>query len=163
MVVTRSVASAVVLMLLLAGCSVKRTDAGASAEVKAYVPGTGDIMVENQMHHAKLWFAGQDGNWPLAQYELNELREGFDHVKTYHPTFKKKPTAPMIDQYVAGPLDELDKAVQGKNQAAFGTGFDDLTNGCNGCHKEFGMDMNVIQRPTSPPFSNQDFEPARPG
>jgi hypothetical protein len=147
------------LGVLLCGCSVEHQPSAQTAP--AYVTGTGEIMGENQVRHEKLWFAGTAQNWPLAEYETSELREGFDDVRTFHPTFKKKPTAPMIDQYVAGPLSEVEKAIADKNEAEFTTGFNDLTNGCNGCHKEFGMGFNVIQRPTSPPFSNQSFEPAK--
>jgi hypothetical protein len=42
-----------------------------------YVPGLGELMSANQMRHAKLWFAGEAGNWPLAAYDLDELKEGF--------------------------------------------------------------------------------------
>ena len=146
-------------LALLAGC--QRVETAPKDGAEPYVIGTGEIMGENQVRHEKLWFAGTAQNWPLAQYETSELREGFDDVKTFHPTFKKKPTGPMIDQYVAGPLGEVDKAIKDRSEAEFTTGFNDLTNGCNGCHKEFGMGFNVIQRPTSPPFSNQSFEPAK--
>ena len=33
-----------------------------------------------QMRHIKLWFAGRAGNWPLADYEIDQLKEGFDDV-----------------------------------------------------------------------------------
>jgi len=147
------------MAVLLASC--QRVEAPAKSDAKPYVIGTGEIMGQNQMRHAKLWFAGADNNWPLAQYEVDELHEGFDDVKTFHPTFKKRATAPLIDEFVAGPLGELDKAVKDKNEGEFTTAFDDLTNGCNGCHKEIGFGFNVIKRPTSPPFSNQEFEPAK--
>ncbi|HVX51453.1 MAG TPA: hypothetical protein VHB48_14915, partial [Chitinophagaceae bacterium] len=32
----------------------------------AYKPGLGEFMGGIQMHHAKLYFAGQSGNWKLA-------------------------------------------------------------------------------------------------
>ncbi len=159
----KAVASAVAMGLLLTGCSVKKTDSGKPAEAKPYVIGMGDIMGQNQMRHAKLWFAGSARNWPLAQYEVDELNEGFGDVKTFHPTFKKRPTAPLVDEFVAQPLGELDKAVKDRNEAEFTTAFDDLTNGCDGCHKELGFGFNVIQRPTSPEYTNQQFAPVKPG
>ena len=155
----RLVASASVALLVLAGCSVKKSDNGSAAP--SYVIGIGEIMGQNQMRHAKLWFAGTDQNWPLANYEVDELREGFDDVKTFHPSVENRATAPLIDEFVARPLGELDKAVKDKNEGEFTAAFDDLTNGCNGCHKEIGFGFNVIKRPTSPPFSNQEFEPVK--
>jgi hypothetical protein len=156
---TKLIGAVALAGLLLSGC--QRVEPAAKGEAKPYVIGMGEIMGQNQMRHAKLWFAGTDGNWPLAQYEVDELHEGFDDVKGFHPTFKKMATAPMIDEFVAQPLAELDKAVKDKNSAEFTTGFDDLTMGCNGCHKQVGFGFNVIKRPTSPPFTNQEFEPAK--
>jgi hypothetical protein len=107
---------------LLAGCSVQHQ---ASPQPKPYVIGMGDIMLENQLHHSKLWFAGSAGNWPLAQYEAKELRGGFARVLTLHPTFKKKPTEPLVQEFMADPLGELDKAVRIKNEAMFTAAYDD--------------------------------------
>src|SRR6185436_10207658 len=50
-----------------------------------YIPGFGEIMSLQQMRHTKLWLAGQAGNWPLAEYELEELGEGFDDVVKFYP------------------------------------------------------------------------------
>src|SRR4051812_29415329 len=51
-----------------------------------YIPGLGEIMTLQQMRHLKLWFASQAGNWSLADYELDELKEGFEDVVKYSPT-----------------------------------------------------------------------------
>ncbi|WP_283744478.1 hypothetical protein [Sideroxydans sp. CL21] len=50
----------------------------AAVHQENYVPGMGEIMGSTQMRHAKLWFAGKSGNWDLASYELDEIREGMD-------------------------------------------------------------------------------------
>lgn len=117
----------------------------------------------NQMRHAKLWFAGQAGNWPLAAYEIDELREGFGDVERYHPHHKDvpEPIGQLVQEYVGGPLADLDKAVADKDHGEFNAAFDALTNGCNGCHEAAHFGFNVIRRPTSPPYSNQSFEPAK--
>ena len=31
----------------------------------------------SRMRHIKLWFAGHAGNWPLADYEIGELKRRF--------------------------------------------------------------------------------------
>lgn len=127
----------------------------------AYVIGLGEIMGLNQMRHAKLWFAGRAGNWPLAAYELDEMREGFDDAKRYHDHHKgvPQPLSKMIPAFVDPPLAELDKAVAARDKAAFTVAFDHLTDGCNGCHRAADFGFNVIQRPTVPPYSNQSFAP----
>src|ERR1700692_621005 len=50
----------------------------AEAAKEPYAPGLGEIMTLTQMRHLKLWLAGAAKNWELADYELDELKEGFD-------------------------------------------------------------------------------------
>jgi len=37
----------------------------------SYKPGFGEFMSNIQMHHAKLWFAGINQNWELADFEIH--------------------------------------------------------------------------------------------
>ena len=53
----------------------------ARLEQERYVPGFGEFMNAIQLHHAKLWFAGQQGNWPLAAYETDEMEEVLANLK----------------------------------------------------------------------------------
>lgn len=131
----------------------ERTDA-------SYVPGMGEIMATTQMRHAKLWFAGQAGNWPLASYELDEIEEGLADAVKYHPVFKQDaPVAAMLDKYTARPLGELRNAVTAKDAAEFRRSFQHLTQACNGCHQAAGQGFIVIKRPGPNQFGNQEFAP----
>ncbi|OCC23479.1 hypothetical protein MB02_12150 [Croceicoccus estronivorus] len=147
---------------MLAGCGNRVEDRQGRGDPPAYVAGLGEIMGLNQMRHAKLWFAGKAENWPLAAYEIDEIREGFGDAERYHPRHKTvpEPMRQMIEEYVDGPLAHLDGAVRKQDNVAFITAFDDLTQGCNACHRASGFGYNVVTRPTSPPYSNQSFAPA---
>jgi len=151
-------------LLLTVSCSEQDNQTGSDRELKppAYVIGLGEIMGLNQMRHAKLWFAGQAGNWPLAAYEIDELREGFADAALYHNRHKSvpRPLNEMIPEYMDRPLADLETAVREKDRAAFVGTFDELTQGCNACHREAGFGFNVVTRPTRPPVSNQSFAPA---
>ncbi len=48
--------------------------------MEPYAPGLGEIMGGIQTHHAKLWYAGINDNWKLAQYEIDELKERFEQA-----------------------------------------------------------------------------------
>ena len=71
-------------VIFLAGCSQQQNvNSNAALEVKVadmektiddLKPGLGEIMGVIQQHHAKLYYAGTKANWPLAEYELDELR-----------------------------------------------------------------------------------------
>ena len=126
-----------------------------------FTPGLGEIMTLTQMRHAKLWFAGQAGNWPLAAYELDELHEGLQDVATFHPTHKDAPLPipALIDKIMADPLKELEKTIDAHDVTGFTPAFDALTEGCNACHRATNFGFNVVTRPGANPYSNQTFLP----
>jgi hypothetical protein len=135
--------------------------AGPAGNVEPYYPEIGEIMMFQQLRHGKLWFAGGAGNWPLADYEIKELREGFETVAKYYPTFNNVPLAEMIDTIRDTNFAELDKAVAERDHGQFVRAFDRLTTACNSCHQANDLAFISIQRPTTPPFSNQTFAPRK--
>lgn len=124
-----------------------------------YVPGLGEIMSLQLMRHSKLWLAGSQKNWPLADYELDELREGFEDAQRFHQTHEDVPVGAMIKSLTPAPLEALDKAISAKNSAAFAKSFDQLTAACNTCHRGAKRGFIVITRPTASLFPNQRFAP----
>jgi hypothetical protein len=120
----------------------------------ADVPGLGEIMTLQQLRHIKLWFAGHAGNWPLANYEIGELNEGFEDVQ-------KLLGGDTVEKMVGAPIKALQQAVNDKNSAAFAAAFDNLTAGCNSCHHTLDHPFIVIQRPTLLPYSDQSFTPQK--
>lgn len=113
------------------------------------------------MRHAKLWFAGQQRNWPLASYELDELKEGFDDASRFHPRDAGVPIAEMIPQLTSGPLAALRSAIDQRQPQRFAASYDQLTAACNACHAGAGHGFIRITRPRAPDFTNQQFAPAR--
>jgi hypothetical protein len=149
--------TALVAMALFAPGSVFAQDAAKPAMEAASPPdptGLGEIMTLQQLRHIKLWFAGHGGNWPLADYELDELDEGFDDIG-------KIVGSDLVDKQVGAPVKALEKAVEDKNRTAFDAAFDQLSAGCNSCHRSLDRKFIVIQRPTSLPYSNQNFAPQK--
>jgi hypothetical protein len=122
-------------------------------------PGLGEIMSLQQMRHSKLWFAGSAGNWPLADYELDELKEGFDDERKLFPTHDGVRLTPLLEVIEKTAMPDLAKAVAAQDAAKFADAFDALTAACNGCHQGARHGFIVIQRPTSLPYSNQSFAP----
>ena len=67
---------------------------------KSYVPGLEQFMNVILIEHNKLWFAGKARNWPLAAYELGEIKEVMSDVQDHVPTFKSLPLADMLDAVI---------------------------------------------------------------
>ena len=129
----------------------------AEAGKQVYVPGLGEIMALQQIRHAKLWFAGSNKNWELADYELDELREGFSDAANLHPVHDQILVAMLVDKITTKPLAEVGKAIEEKNSALFNNAFDGLTMACNACHRAAKHPYIVIKRPDVLPFGNQEF------
>lgn len=151
-----SVAPLVAAALFAAGTALAQDAAQppADAASSSEGPGLPEIMILQQLRHIKLWFAGHGGNWPLADYELDELSGGFDDVG-------KLVGGDFVDKQVGAAMQALQKAVADKNRQAFDTAFDQLSAGCNSCHRSLDRKFIVIQRPTLQPYSNQNFAPQK--
>ena len=139
--------------------------AGACGTDQVYTPGLGEIMTLTQMRHTKLWFAGQAGNWPLASYEIDELKEGMEDAVIFHPAHKDSPLPipDLIDKIMTLPVRKLGEAVDARDPEKFRNAFDELTSACNQCHMAANLGFNVVIRPTANPYTNQIFQPAHPG
>jgi hypothetical protein len=122
----------------------------ANAQEAPAPPKISDIMAQQQMRHIKLWFAGRSGNWPLAAYELDELKDGFEDVNEQFG-------GDSVEKAVGAPISAVDKAIEAKDRAAFTGAFDKLTAGCNSCHHLLDHSFIVIKRPDLLPYSDQSF------
>ncbi|MDB5132190.1 MAG: hypothetical protein JWR02_1939 [Mucilaginibacter sp.] len=120
----------------------------------AYVPGTGEIMNSIIVsHHLKLWLAGQQKNWVLAEYERHMLLGGFTRIQKYH---KGTPEAAAVAMIFPA-MDAVKKAIQDKDANAFKSNYALLTNSCNTCHQALKYEFNVITVPTAGRPENQSF------
>ena len=119
-----------------------------------YKPGFGEFMSSVQVHHAKLWFAGQNQNWELADFEIHEMMEAIENIQKYQTERKESKVIGLIDPA----LDSVNAAIQQKSPLLFNSSYKLLTATCNNCHRETNFDFNVVKIPDTPPFSNQDFK-----
>lgn len=122
-----------------------------------YRPGLGEFMLGIQLHHAKLWFAGQNNNWELADFEVHEIGETLDDIKKYCTDRPEVKSIGMIDPAISS----IDAAIKKKDRALFTKSFIALTANCNSCHKDNQHGFNVITIPTALPVTNQDFKPVK--
>lgn len=120
----------------------------------AYKPGFGEFMSSIQVHHNKLWFAGESQNWKLADFEIHEIQESIDDIEKYQTERQESKKIEMIKPA----LDSVIHAVDQENSTAFKSSFIFLTNTCNSCHKATNFEFNQVKLPDHPPFSNQVFK-----
>lgn len=93
-----------------------------------YHPSLGDLMtMAVQPRHAKLGLAGQERNWPYAQYELSELRNAFARVARTIPTYRSIDMAAVIGALTTEPLKAVEQAIQAQDARQFKTAYAGLT------------------------------------
>ena len=145
--------------IIVAACAAASLAALADEQTPAplYKPRLNSLMMLTQLGHFKLWYAGAVQNWPLANYELEQIRASIDLAKALYPNSDKSNMDTMKPA-----ADELDKAIQAKNSAKFASAFGRLTAACNACHEDTGLGFIKIREPRlSPietsPFSDESF------
>lgn len=126
-----------------------------SLKQSSYKPGLGDFMSRIQVHHAKLYFAGTNSNWQLADFEIHELRETVEGIVKYRSDRKESQMVIMLYPV----LDSVSMSVKQQNPELFKTTYTALTGTCNNCHDAVNYKFNYVKIPDAPPFSNQVFEP----
>ena len=156
----RTIAAALAILLLPFAAGAQ-TPAGKDApkEAKVYIPGLEQFMNVILIEHNKLWFAAKARNWPLAEYELGEIKEVMGDVQEIVPVFKNLPLKDMLDAVITKEIVDLEKAIEAKDFKKFAAGYDKLNAACNSCHQGTENGFIVIKRPTTPAFTNQDYRP----
>ncbi len=158
------VLSLFLLTLVIASCSDQgnntqqlqaRIDSLQQRLNNSYKPGLGEFMLGIQEHHAKLWFAGINKNWALADFEVHEIGETVDDIKQYCTDRPEIKSIGTIDPGIAA----INNAIKQKDVDQFKKGFVELTNNCNTCHRNNQHGFNVIIIPAGLPFDNQNFKP----
>jgi hypothetical protein len=158
-----AIGAAVLLVLSTAGTA-QTAPGPAAASAPAvnpmpdYHPSLGDLMtMAIQPRHTKLGLAGQQGNWPYAQYELSELRNAFARVARTIPIYRNIDMAAVTGALTTEPLKAVEQAINAQDVGQFKTAYAGLTTACNACHLSQDHAPVVIRVPSSNPYPDQDF------
>jgi hypothetical protein len=92
-------------------------------------PGLGTVMIEYARRMGHVWFAGEAGNWDLAQYQVIEMREIQETAETTRPA-----RAPALKAFESSFLEPLEQATKDKDKAKFESAYRSAIQGCNSCH-----------------------------
>ena len=161
------IAAALVLMLAVtAHAQTPSAPAAIAAKPQDYRPGFADLMLTYvQPRHAKLGLAGREGNWPLAAFNLKELKHALEAAGQQVPKWRELLIPDMTQAVIAGPITALEAAIKARDATAFQREFQQLTAGCNACHAAANLAYITIKAPADPTgqstFPNQEFAPAK--
>jgi hypothetical protein len=117
----------------------------------------GDLMATVQLRHSKLWYAGNLKNWPLADYELQQLDATLKQVA------RTDPNTPASDLTATEkPTSLIGESIKVEDRAKFQQAFAQMTVECNNCHRAAGRAFIIIRKPSFPSvYSNQAYAPSK--
>ncbi len=149
--------AAIAVFIMGASLPVLAEDQQPANSQERYKPRLNLVMVATQLAHFKLWYAGVVQNWPLAIYELAQIRAGIDDAKSLYPNSAASNMAMM-----APAANDLEDAMKAKDATKFLSAYSKLTAECNSCHEASGFGFIKIRDPRlSPietsPFSDESF------
>lgn len=125
-------------------------------------PELGQQMLELQIRHDRLWWAGQAGNWNLAYYMVSELGEtlrGIEQTNGDAPELQPAKLSEVMLEIMNPAIRGVQDALAKKDKAEFAKSFDRLSASCNACHATAGVQFLHIQRPQTPLLDNLRYAP----
>ncbi|MFN7945460.1 MAG: hypothetical protein U0Z53_08915 [Blastocatellia bacterium] len=166
-----ALASLLMLVLFQANCVSKgevdkfkaldKRDEAHDKLIELHKPSMAMLMTEIQAHHSRLWFAGQAGNWLLAEHQLKGLQAAFEKAGFIYEKWEDvpKPLSTLIPLVTRNEIGKIREAIRAGNKTEFTASFERLTKDCNTCHRATDREFIVIQKPTAPGYTNLNYDP----
>ena len=130
--------------------------------LKGMVPDQSHAMADVGYHYASLWFAGEQENWPLADFFAGEVKSHLEWAVRIIPV-RKDPQGRDVDlrailQAIEGSsLKDLQQTIAAKDKTKFEAAYRTQLQSCYSCHEASGKPYLRPQLPTRPPLDLIDF------
>jgi hypothetical protein len=133
--------------------------------LRGLTPSQSHSMMDVGYHFANLWFAGQESNWPLAQFYLGEVRSHIKWSIRLVPVRKSKngevKLADKFESFDGVKLAEIQKQIAAKDRKQFGVAYRDAMSGCNDCHTASDKPYLQVAVPHKVLAEGIDFTPQK--
>lgn len=143
-----------ITVLSLAACSQKEPEAqgewikGGQEEqlktIEKHFRGFDMAMVETGYRYQELFWAGQDGNWEYADYQLGKIKLAVENGLERRPK-----RAASATQFLNTALPQMQTAINSKDTAIFNSNFKALTVSCNSCHTMEKVPFFTVKAPVT--------------
>lgn len=125
-------------------------------------PELGQQMLELQIRHDRLWWAGQSGNWTLAYFMVGELGEalrGIERTNGDAAELQPEKLSEVMPSMMNPAIKAVQEALARQDKAAFAKAYDQLSAACTACHQVAGNTFLIMQRPKTPLLDNLRYAP----
>jgi hypothetical protein len=134
------------------------------ARLKGIVPDQAHAMADVGSHFTNLWFAGQNENWPLAQFFLDETKS---HLRWAVRIIPKRKDAEgreidlqgILTGLETSTLKDLDQSVKEKDRGKFASTYKAQLEGCMACHKASNKPYLRLRIPEKADAGILEFRP----
>jgi len=116
------------------------------------------VMSRMQIYFHKLWFAGKNENWELANFYTHELEESIEELIEHNVEDDGVNVSNLAKIMTETPFHNLEKSVKAGVLADFETSYQNMMQTCNQCHQASGHGFIQLQIPQNVAFDNQIFE-----
>ena len=135
------------------------------ARLKAVVPDQSHAMMDVAYHYSNLWAAGQNENWPLAQFYCDEFRSHLRWAVRIIPLRKDRDGRDVDLVGILGALEQsslkdLDQSVKAKDKGKFTVAYRAQLENCMACHRAASKEYIRLRVPERADAGMVEFAPA---
>ncbi len=109
-----------------------------------------------QYFGTKLYFAGIEENWELADFYSHELEETAEDVVDANFEYHGYDISQLLEAMLYPAIESLEEAIDAKDLDLFKNNYQTLLNSCNACHAATGYPFLKMKTPEHNPY-NQVF------
>lgn len=137
-------------------------------ELKGQLPSQSHTMADVAYHFSNLWFAGQAGNWPLAEFYLDETRSHLRWAVRVRPvrplsTGGEFHLADMLAGIEKGALAALQGSIKAGDTSQFSATYKQMLASCYACHVAAEKPYLRLHVPEHPRETMIEFDATKPG
>jgi hypothetical protein len=133
-------------------------------QLKGRLPSQSHAIIDVGYHFSNLWFAGQQQNWALAEFYLNETRSHLRWAVRIVPVRRTKAgevdLRGLLESVDQGGLTEIGKAIADKHVERFAGAYRQTLEGCYACHAASDKPYLRPRIPDRPETTIINFDPA---
>ena len=115
-------------------------------QLTALQPGLARLMPEIGARFWKAFYAAQAANWPLAGWQLREMRKLLRLCEVTRPKYTDD-----IEEWILDDLDPLMAALQAHDLATFESRYHEAVDAANELHRRWQKEWIVWKLPDTPP------------
>lgn len=136
--------------------------------LKGMAPDQSHAMADVASHASNLWFAGESGNWPLADFYFKETKSHLHWAVRIKPVRKDNANkdvnlVAILEALENGLLKQLGETIVAQDPQKFATAYKLTLDGCYACHKASEKPYLRLQIPRQPATPVINFTPSAGG